>query len=193
MEALSDFKTLQASIQQSLVAVTRSANQIASEDLGFHRSLDPSVATLLDKQNARLLGLTQRLLGNAAANTEVVGPQLPDFDSVDGSWKGIVDVLDSLLEKADTSLDEYTGAVKRLSPSGEQVRRSSLSGEAFNNSNPDTDTSGISIARRRRVTNQRYIKASIDISKCSYQRRKRAIQAVAEAKTLRDHSFRQIA
>jgi len=123
MEALSDFKTLQASIQQSLVAVTRSANQIASEDLGFHRSLDPSVATLLDKQNARLLGLTQRLLGNAAANTEVVGPQLPDFDSVDGSWKGIVDVLDSLLEKADTSLDEYTGAVKRLSPSREQVRK----------------------------------------------------------------------
>jgi len=122
MEALGDFKSLQESISQSLVAVTRTANQIASEDLGFYRSLNPAVATALDQQNARLLGLAERLLGNAAANSEVVGPRLPDFDTVDSNWKGIVDVVDSLLEKADTSLDEYTGAVKRLSPSRESVR-----------------------------------------------------------------------
>lgn len=122
MEALSDFKSLQESISQSLVAVTRTANQIASEDLGFYRSLNPAVATALDTQNARLLGLAERLLGNAAANSEVVGPRLPDFDAVDSNWKGIVDVVDSLLEKADTSLDEYTGTVRRLSPSRESVR-----------------------------------------------------------------------
>jgi len=121
MEALSDFKSLQDSVQAALVATTRTASQISSEDLGFHRSLDPTVATRLDKQNARLLGLAERLLGNAAANTEVVRPQLSDFDAVDSSWRGIVDVVDSLLEKADISLDEYTGAVKRLSPSREQV------------------------------------------------------------------------
>lgn len=122
MEAFSDFKGLQESIQQSLVATTRSATQISSEDLGFHRSLDPSLATVLDKQNARLLALAERLLGNAANNTEIVRPRLPDVDGVDGNWRGIVDVVDSLLEKADISLDEYTGAVKRLSPSRDQVR-----------------------------------------------------------------------
>lgn len=125
MAALSDFKALQDSISSALVAVTRSATQISSEDLDFHRSLDSSVATGLDTQNARLLRLTERLLDNAASNTEVVGPRLPDHDSVDTNWRGIVDVVDSLLEKADTSLDEFTGAVKRLSPSREQVRNTS--------------------------------------------------------------------
>lgn len=122
MAGFSDFKALQDTIQQSLVATTRSATQISSEDLGFHRSLDPSLATSLDKQNARLLALAERLLGNAASNTEIVRPRLPDVDAVDGNWRGIVDVVDSLLEKADISLDEYTGAVKRLTPSREEVR-----------------------------------------------------------------------
>jgi exosome complex exonuclease RRP6 len=122
MEAPSDFNALQQQIQASLVAVTRSSQAISSEDLGFHRSLDPSLGRALDTQNARLLGLAERLLGNAASNTELVRPKLADTDAVDASWSSVVDVIDSLLEKADISLDEYTGAVKRLSPSGEQVR-----------------------------------------------------------------------
>lgn len=121
MEAFADFKALQDSISASLVSTTRTAGQIASEDVSFHRSLDPSLGTVLDRQNARLLALAERLLSNAASNTEVVCPPLPDADAVDGNWRGIVDVVDSLLEKADISLDEYTGAVKRLSPSREQV------------------------------------------------------------------------
>lgn len=125
MESFGDFKALQDSISASLVAVTRSATHLSAEDLQFHRTLDSSVATRLDQQNARLLDLAERLLGNAASNTEVVGPRLPDHDSVDTNWRGIVDVVDSLLEKADTSLDEFTGAVKRLSPSREQVRNTS--------------------------------------------------------------------
>ena len=125
MEALSDFNTLQQQIQASLVAVTRSSQAISSEDLGFHRSLDPSLGRALDKQNARLLGLAERLLGNAASSTELVRPKLPDTDAVDAQWSSVVDVIDSLLEKADISLDEYTGAVKRLSPSREQVRHPS--------------------------------------------------------------------
>ncbi|KAG9786943.1 hypothetical protein KCU95_g8147, partial [Aureobasidium melanogenum] len=75
-----------------------------------------------DTQNARLLGLAERLLGNAASNTELVRPKLPDTDAVDAQWSSVVDVIDSLLEKADISLDEYTGAVKRLSPAREQAQ-----------------------------------------------------------------------
>ncbi|KAI5204154.1 hypothetical protein E4T39_03826 [Aureobasidium subglaciale] len=122
MEALSDFNTLQQQIQASLVAVTRSSQAISSEDLGFHRSLDPTLGRALDSQNARLLGLAERLLGNAASSTELVRPKLRDTDAVDAQWSSVIDVIDSLLEKADISLDEYTGAVKRLSPTVEQVR-----------------------------------------------------------------------
>ncbi|KAL1303298.1 hypothetical protein AAFC00_006704 [Neodothiora populina] len=124
MEAFGDFKAFQDSLKSSLVATTQSAAGLASEDLPFYRSLDPSLAKGLDKQNARLLALAARLLGNATANTEIVRPRLrpaDGVDGVDGGWRGIVDVVDSLLEKADISLDEYTGAVKRLSPGREQT------------------------------------------------------------------------
>ena len=117
-----NFKTFQDTVSSALVSVTRTATGISAEDLGFQRSLDPAFADTLDKQNARLLVLAEHLLANAASGSEVVGPKLHDADAVESSWRGVVDVVDSLLEKADTSLDEYTGVVKRLSPSYEQVR-----------------------------------------------------------------------
>ena len=117
-----NFKTFQDTVSSALVSVTRTATGISAEDLGFQRSLDPTFADTLDKQNARLLVLAEHLLANAASGSEVVGPKLHDADAVESSWRGVVDVVDSLLEKADTSLDEYTGVVKRLSPSYEQVR-----------------------------------------------------------------------
>ncbi|KAF1934989.1 hypothetical protein EJ02DRAFT_153950 [Clathrospora elynae] len=114
------FKTLQDEISKALVSTTRSAARIGGADIPFQRSLNPEVGTQLDAQNARLLHLAQRLLENAAASSDAVGPKLPDVDAIDANWRGVVDVIDSLLEKADTSLDEYTGVVKRLSPASEQ-------------------------------------------------------------------------
>lgn len=117
MEELSDFSSLQASVSSALVSSTRTASQLANEDLAFHRSLDASLGGDLDRQNARLLGLAERLLGAATANTEIVRPpRLSDIEAVEGNWRAVVDVVDSLLERADTALDEFTGAVKRLSP-----------------------------------------------------------------------------
>ena len=116
------FKTLQDSITAALRSTTLSATHINGADVAFQRSLDPAAGTALDGQNARLLQLAQRLLANAAASSDAVGPKLPDVEAIDGNWRGVVDVIDSLLEKADTSLDEYTGVVKRLSPGAEQVR-----------------------------------------------------------------------
>ncbi|KAF1839764.1 hypothetical protein BDW02DRAFT_563815 [Decorospora gaudefroyi] len=115
------FTTLQKDVAEALRSTTRSAACIGNADILFQRSLDPDVGTQLDAQNARLLHLAQRLLGNAAASSDAVGPKLPDVEAVDANWRGIVDVIDSLLEKADTSLDEYTGVVKRLSPASEQT------------------------------------------------------------------------
>lgn len=118
---MDSFKTLQDSISGALVSTTRAATRLSNTDIPFQRSLDPSVGTALDQQNARLLHLAERLLQTAAASSDGVGPKLPDVDAIDGNWRGIVDVVDSLLEKADTSLDEYTGVVKRLAQTSEQV------------------------------------------------------------------------
>jgi exosome complex exonuclease RRP6 len=118
---MDSFKTLQDSLSAALVSTTRSATQLSSADIPFQRSLNPALGRALDAQNARLLQIAQRLLENAAASSNAVGPKLPDVEAVDGNWRGVVDVVDSLLEKADTSLDEYTGVIKRLSPTGDQV------------------------------------------------------------------------
>jgi exosome complex exonuclease RRP6 len=129
---MDSFKTLQKEISDALRSTTQSASTIGGADIPFQRSLNPEVGTQLDAQNARLLHLAQRLLENAAASSDAVGPKLPDVEAIDANWRGVVDVIDSLLEKADTSLDEYTGVVKRLSPAAasEQVRDSHLEEEA---------------------------------------------------------------
>nr|POE64875.1 exosome complex exonuclease rrp6 [Quercus suber] len=117
MDGPTDFAALQSAISSALVAATRTTSQLASEDLNFHRSLDSSFATSLDAQNARFLSLAERLLGTATANSEIVRPpRLTDVEAVETNWRQVVDVVDSLLERADIALDEFTGAVKRLSP-----------------------------------------------------------------------------
>src|SRR5277367_3280448 len=99
MDTPQDFKSLQDQIQTALISVTRTANQIASEDLGFQRSLDPAVGTALDEQAARLLILSSSLLKSAASISELKTPSLEDVEDVDNNWQGVVDVVDSLLEK----------------------------------------------------------------------------------------------
>ncbi len=115
------FKTLQDEISKALVSTTRSATRIGAADITFQRSLNPEVGSQLDIQNARLLHLAQRLIENAAASSNAVGSKLSDVEAIDTNWRAVVDTIDSLLEKADISLDEYTGVVKRLSPEGETV------------------------------------------------------------------------
>ena len=123
MDAPQDLKSLQDQIQDALIFATRTANQIASEDLGFQRSLDSTVGAALDKQAVRLLGLSNSLLKSAASISELQTPSLEDVEDVDNNWQAVVDVVDSLLEKADTCLDEYTGVIKHKSSSAsEQVR-----------------------------------------------------------------------
>jgi hypothetical protein len=60
------------------------------------------------------------LLGNAAAGTELVNPKLGDAEAVDARWRGVVDVVDSLLERADMCLDEFHGVIRRGNAEREQ-------------------------------------------------------------------------
>jgi exosome complex exonuclease RRP6 len=112
----SSFQTLQTDLKAALLSTTRTTTALCAEDLSFHRSLAPSFARQLDEQNARLLSLAGRLLGNVAQSSGVagfVGPQLADSDALNEQWRGVVDVVDSLLERADVGLDEITGLIKR--------------------------------------------------------------------------------
>ncbi|KAF2862162.1 hypothetical protein K470DRAFT_269154 [Piedraia hortae CBS 480.64] len=119
-EELGDFDKVQENITKNLVATTRAVTSLTADDLAFHRSLDSSLDSAVERQNARLLSLADRLLGAATATAETVrpAPRLRDVESVESNWRNVVDVVDSLLERADTSLDEFTGAVKKL-PLGE--------------------------------------------------------------------------
>ena len=114
MEA--DFKSFQERVSLSLVNVTRTAGQIAAEDLSFHRSSNAGLSKSLDAQNARLLALTSKLLKAATKDTSITPPRIQDTEQIEDEWKGVVDVIDDLLEKSDACLDEYTGIIKRLSP-----------------------------------------------------------------------------
>ena len=119
MDVAADFKSYQDRVTSSLREVVRSASQISNQDLSFHRSSSDKVSRSLDAQNAHLLRLTNKLLKAASKDTSIKAPDLRDVDGVEDNWKGVVDVVDDLLEKADASLDEFTGVIKRLSPAAQ--------------------------------------------------------------------------
>ncbi|KAL8805619.1 MAG: hypothetical protein Q9182_001884 [Xanthomendoza sp. 2 TL-2023] len=110
------FKELKGEVSSALVKTTRTAGQIASEDLPFQRSINPEFDRLLDRQNKRLLSLVRGLNKTATAGSGTAPPKLHNLESVEDGWRGMVDIVDNLLEKADACLDEFTGAVKKLSP-----------------------------------------------------------------------------
>ncbi|KAL8735633.1 MAG: hypothetical protein Q9166_000802 [cf. Caloplaca sp. 2 TL-2023] len=111
------FKELKSEVSSALVKTTRTTGQIASEDLAFQRSINPEVDRLLDQQHKRLLSLVRDLNKTATAGSENVPPPLHSAESVDDGWRGIVDIVDNLLEKADACFDEFTGVIKKLTPS----------------------------------------------------------------------------
>jgi PMC2NT (NUC016) domain len=111
-----DFKAFQEKVSSSLVNSTRTAGQISNEDLGFHRTSSGRVSKALDEQNTRLLRLTNKLLKAATEDSNLTALRLADADSIDDNWRKVVDVVDDMLEKADASLDEFSGVIKRFSP-----------------------------------------------------------------------------
>lgn len=116
MEPSQDFKSLQESVQKSLVSTVKTVNRIAAEDLSFQRTVNPEVGQQLEDRTSRLLELATRLLQSSGKACNVKAPKLEDVEDIEMNWRGVVDVVDSTLEKADTALDEYTGLVKRKEP-----------------------------------------------------------------------------
>ncbi|OAP58849.1 hypothetical protein AYL99_06146 [Fonsecaea erecta] len=127
MDLNADFKSFQNLVQASLIDVTRSATQVSNQDLGFHRSSSDKISRALDRQNAHLLRLTNKLLKAATQDTSLKPPTLQNQDSVEDNWRGIVDVVDGLLEKADSSLDEFSGIFKPQNAAPQDSEPSSMS------------------------------------------------------------------
>ncbi|KAF3763044.1 hypothetical protein M406DRAFT_64247 [Cryphonectria parasitica EP155] len=122
MDASQDFKSLQDKVQAALVSTTRTVNQIASEDLSFLRTADPTTGDRLEEHSTHLLGLSTEVINTAAkANGQKPVGELEDAEDAEIQWTSIVDVIDGLLEKGDIALDEYTGRVKRKSDFPEPV------------------------------------------------------------------------
>jgi exosome complex exonuclease RRP6 len=119
--SLSSFNDVQAPLKSALLSTTRAASALCAEDVPFQRSLNPDFAQELDRQNGRLLALAERLLASAVAggsevvstSSRVTAPSLPDGDALDRNWSGVVDVVDSLLERTDGVLDEVRGVIKK--------------------------------------------------------------------------------
>ncbi|PFH58419.1 hypothetical protein XA68_13695 [Ophiocordyceps unilateralis] len=117
MDAPRDFESQQKEIQKSLVSTVKTVNRLAAEDLPFLRTVNPETARQLDDSASRALGLSTRLLQAAARACKTKTPKLQDVEDIDIKWQSIVDVVDSVLEKADTALDEFTGLIKPKEPS----------------------------------------------------------------------------
>lgn len=122
MTSPKDFKSLQDKVQSALLTTVRSVNRVSAEDLPFQRAVNPNVGEDLDAKTTRILELSTTLLKSAADVCGLGAPELEDADDIDMRWRSIVDIVDSILEKADTSIDEYTGALKRKdAPSADTV------------------------------------------------------------------------
>ncbi|KAJ5095557.1 hypothetical protein NUU61_004913 [Penicillium alfredii] len=115
-----EFAPFQDKLTSTLVQVTRTVGQLSSEDLNFHRSSSTEFSESLDEQSERVLALTTAVLKAATAGTDVKAPEISNEELIEDNWRGVVDVIDSLLEKADACLDEFTGVIKKLSPSQEE-------------------------------------------------------------------------
>jgi exosome complex exonuclease RRP6 len=121
MDASAEFSSFNETVRAALVQTTRTVTHISSEDIDFHCNSNPEFAESLEEERARLLSLTSSLLRVATAGTDIKPPVLLENDGgedvVEENWRGVVDVIDNLLEKADACLDEFTGIIKKLSPS----------------------------------------------------------------------------
>ncbi|GAB1208761.1 hypothetical protein APSETT445_007516 [Aspergillus pseudonomiae] len=120
MDSAADFPPFQQRLTSSLVQMTRTVGQLSAEDLSFHRTSSAELSESIDEQSGRILSLTSSLLKAATAGTDLPAPTLQDEDSIEDNWRGVVDVIDALLERADACLDEFTGVIKRLSPSQQE-------------------------------------------------------------------------
>ena len=116
MDLTADFSKFQQDVSKALVGTIRTTNQIADDDLSFHRSSSTKASGALDGLSSNLLQLTNKLLKAATQDTNIKIPRVKSLEGLDDNWRGVVDVVDNLLEKADIARDEYSGVIRKQTP-----------------------------------------------------------------------------
>jgi hypothetical protein len=100
-DPLVDFKGYQTSLFKSLVSATAAVNSIPVGDVGYFRSLDRSFAKELDQATASTLYLGNSLLEQCTLNAGIeASTSFEDVDDVVRGYGSVIDVCDSLLDKA---------------------------------------------------------------------------------------------
>ncbi|KAG8774260.1 exosome nuclease subunit [Ceratobasidium sp. 428] len=108
-----DLAAYTARLQSAIIAPTRLASSLPlGSSLSYDRTLDRAAAKELDAVSSRILGLVDKLVQYAGGKGK--GKALSADDLMDGrGYRSVVgDVLDQLLENADTCLDEFAGRNK---------------------------------------------------------------------------------
>ncbi|KAF8582891.1 hypothetical protein K439DRAFT_1634914 [Ramaria rubella] len=117
------FDEFQTALQSAAVAATKSSLGLP-KDLSYHRSLNRKFGKRLDACSDRILAITSQLLQYVDAGNELEGApslgtgngkgkhRLESEDDVVDGFSLVVDVMDQLLERADTCLDEFLGRSK---------------------------------------------------------------------------------
>ena len=88
----------QASLLKHLVATTKAVSAVGRHDITFECSIDPEFDSSLTTVTDGLLSLSNRLLKFAGLQED----EFENEDDIEDRWGDVVDVLDSLLERAVT-------------------------------------------------------------------------------------------
>ena len=94
--------------------MTLVVQRVSPRDLDFTRQVRPDLSASLDEQHNRITCLAQHVLEQSTMNPAVATPQLAHPESVEENWRDTEDVIDRVIEKAHTIVDEVTGAVKKV-------------------------------------------------------------------------------
>ncbi|KAG5439698.1 hypothetical protein PCK2_000738, partial [Pneumocystis canis] len=95
----------------SLVSTRKAVVIIGSQDIDFYRSLDPYFASSLVDCNKRLLNLANFFIQLGSLGKF---EKIEEYEDFNYKWLDIVDIVDSLFEKADVLLDEFNELIKQL-------------------------------------------------------------------------------
>lgn len=96
---------LQKEIIPETVKVIRASSGLKAQDIGFHKTLEPQLATEANRTSDRLIGVANDLiLSISNDNEELIVDNDDEFQG--SNWKKLSDTLDTLFERADVLFDE---------------------------------------------------------------------------------------
>ncbi|CCE64860.1 hypothetical protein TPHA_0J00370 [Tetrapisispora phaffii CBS 4417] len=95
-----------------VVSSVRAASALAAQDVDFYRSLDKEIASSLTNTSQKVTDMINSIISSVDENSEGL---VEGKENLDESWKDIGNLLDSLFELADHSIDALSKASQKSS------------------------------------------------------------------------------